>query len=109
MTSREVLPVHGTRKRVRKIIGLAIDIKDDLGHDIFVDYSPHVHKLSLRIYLGGWKRNRGCDKVWDMYLTYKEYEEEEYKCYSGTEHDVYKELDNMINYLEDLYITKEEN
>ena len=42
---------------ITEITGLAIDIQNAGIATTFVDLQSHVSKLSIRIYIGGWKNN----------------------------------------------------
>lgn len=49
-----------TEKVLKKLITMSRKLKAQ-GHDLFVDYSPHIENVSWRLYLGGWEP----DKEWD--------------------------------------------
>lgn len=37
-----------------ELLRLAIEIKEKKGHDVFIDYSPHVDSIHYQIFLNGW-------------------------------------------------------
>lgn len=35
------------------------------GHDLFIDWSPHVLKLEVRLYINGWNSEREDADLWE--------------------------------------------
>ncbi len=47
-------------KLVLDIMKLAVEIYKNTKTDVFVEYAGHVDLLSVRIYKGGWIKNKKC-------------------------------------------------
>jgi len=65
-------PKKKYRDIYKKVSMLAYDISTLLDHDIFMDYSPHLNLLTVRVYLNGWAsgaRNRDADFKEDVYFS----------------------------------------
>lgn len=43
---------------VLDIMKLGVEISQNTTADVFVDYSGHVNQLSVRIYVGGWEKDK---------------------------------------------------
>ena len=41
------------KDRIFDLIDLAFDLKE-VGHDLFLSYSPHVNAVDIRLYRNGW-------------------------------------------------------
>lgn len=64
------------REKVVEITAAAFKAKDK-GHDIFLEYSPHVQSLVIRGYIGGWVGYTNPTWETTVYLTDKFYKVED--------------------------------
>ena len=70
---------------VLDIMQLAVEISENTKTDVFVDYSGHVNQLSVRIYVGGWEKDKEY-YIRNVYLNETE---------DRTEEDIIKSLEEI--------------
>ena len=53
------------RKKLHELLDYAFKLKDK-GHDLFVDYSPHIENFcAAELFMGGWSKK--VDPDWHIY------------------------------------------
>lgn len=50
-------PNKKLRAKINELFNFAFDLKEQ-GHDLFIDYAPHVNSLSIRLHINGWYTNK---------------------------------------------------
>lgn len=63
------------REILNEVIDLALEV-EEMGHSLFVDYSPHVQQVSIRLHVGGWKKNNYPQLSLSIYFTSTGYDPE---------------------------------
>lgn len=87
-----------TRKhidKIMKIMALAIKITSETAHDVMFDYSGHVGNVYVRIYPGGWCKN----KNYEAHPDYIDMATHSYK----SDDEIMAELDECIDTLNRFY------
>ena len=81
---------------VLDIMQLGVEISKNTKTDVFVSYSGHVDQLGVRIYVGGWEKDKEHYSK-DIYLNIADYR---------TEEDIIKSLEEiyaeLVNYEEEI-------
>lgn len=77
---------------VLDIMRLGVEISKNTKSDVFVDYSGHVDQLSVRIYKGGWEKDKEHYSR-NVYLNETEHRTEE--DIIDVLEEIYAELENI--------------
>lgn len=67
-----VVSIEGVKDKeidYSEFLGLAVKISEEKGHDVFIEYSPHVRWMAVRVFLGGWDVEKKPDYDTYFYLS----------------------------------------
>lgn len=80
-------------EKLKELFELCLKAKE-YGADCFIDYSPHVDLLTIRIFDNGWCAKHGCNERFEIHTQKQEYQE-----YREWEDETEKEIKKCMAYI----------